>query len=174
MFSSNNAAVFAFLREKEADRVFVALNLTAQPQTVTLSGTFWSGAYADVFTGAAITLGTGATVTLPPWGFTVLEARPATATGSDDAVPAAPVLGPSRPNPFRAATTFTYTLGAPADVVLTVTDVLGREVRRLVSGPAPAGTHEVVFDGAGLPGGLYLLRLDAAGRTTTRRVTLLR
>ncbi len=59
-------------------------------------------------------------------------------------------------------------------VTLAVYDALGREVARLVDGERPAGRYEVVLDGAGLPSGLYLVRLTAEGFAQTRRVTLLR
>jgi hypothetical protein len=72
-------------------------------------------------------------------------------------------LEPAAPNPFAGATTLRYALAAPGRVALTVTDVLGREVRRLADGEVAAGTHAVRFDARGLPAGTYLVRLAVEG-----------
>ena len=99
------------------------------------------------------------------------EAFPvATAPG---AVPPPPALrlDPASPNPFCASTALRVYLPAPADVRLGVYDLLGREVARLADGPAEAGTHRFVLDGARLPSGTYLVRLEAGRQHTTRLVT---
>ncbi|RJP76900.1 MAG: T9SS C-terminal target domain-containing protein [Candidatus Zixiibacteriota bacterium] len=38
----------------------------------------------------------------------------------------------------------------------------------------PAGTHEVTFDGSGLPSGVYLVRLEAGDGSQVRKVVLLK
>ncbi|UHG92454.1 C25 family cysteine peptidase [Spirosoma oryzicola] len=74
------------------------------------------------------------------------------------------------PNPFRDQVTFTFQLTgekAPDTIELTITDLNGREVRRLKSGQGLActiGQNEWVWDGRtdggdALPSGLYLYRL---------------
>lgn len=83
-------------------------------------------------------------------------------------------LGPSHPNPFSAATTISYTLPSPAHVTLRVYDVLGRAVATLVDETQAAGTHRVTFDAAGLPGGVYVYRMEAGAFSQTRRLTLVR
>ena len=64
------------------------------------------------------------------------------------------------PNPFNPVTTITYQLPGAAEVRLSVHDMLGREVRLLVRGRIPAGTHTVEFNGAGLASGAYAYRLS--------------
>ncbi|PSQ87072.1 MAG: hypothetical protein BRD30_08965, partial [Bacteroidetes bacterium QH_2_63_10] len=62
---------------------------------------------------------------------------------------------------------------APATVV--VYDLLGRRVTTLYDGtPTPGQQQRVQMDASTLPSGAYLLRLRAAGRTETQRVTVLR
>ncbi len=78
------------------------------------------------------------------------------------------------PSPFSSRATVAYTLPHAVPVQLTVYDVLGREVARLVDGEAEAGRHEAVLDGAGLPSGIYLVRLAAGGVAQTQQVTLVR
>jgi hypothetical protein len=82
----------------------------------------------------------------------------------------------ARPNPFRRATAVRFTLPALAEARLAVYDALGREVALLVDGPLEAGRHEAAFDpaGAGLPSGVYVVRLAAGTQVATARVTLLR
>ncbi|RJP76290.1 MAG: T9SS C-terminal target domain-containing protein [Candidatus Zixiibacteriota bacterium] len=65
---------------------------------------------------------------------------------------------------------------------LEVFDTAGRRVTGarhaspLQTGEAwyPAGTHEVRFDGAGLPSGVYLVRLQAGDFVQTRKIVLLK
>lgn len=72
------------------------------------------------------------------------------------------------PNPVRSVTTLRFALREPGVARLTVVDGLGREVARLVDGMTGAGEQRVAFDASALPAGLYLVRLEAAGATTTR------
>jgi hypothetical protein len=70
--TSANDAVFAFVREKGDDRVFVALNLSREVQTFRLEGTAFVGNYQDVFSGQAVALSKKERVTLGPWKYQVL------------------------------------------------------------------------------------------------------
>lgn len=87
-------------------------------------------------------------------------------------------LAPALPNPFSRSTTLRFTLPRESGAELSVLDVSGRQVRRLMSGSLPAGPHEVAWDGLDdtglrLPPGVYLVRLTAGARTETGRVVLL-
>jgi hypothetical protein len=53
------------------------------------------------------------------------------------------------PNPFRDASTISYSLPARVDVELRVVDVRGRVVRTLESGAKEAGEHRVEWNGRG-------------------------
>ncbi|MEZ4654356.1 MAG: agmatine deiminase family protein [Candidatus Eisenbacteria bacterium] len=88
-------------------------------------------------------------------------------------------IRPSRPNPFRDETIFSFTLAYPDQVELAVFDTQGRLVRSLLVGQVSAGPHEVHWDGrddAGrtLPAGVYRYRLRAAGLQYSRPVQLLK
>ena len=61
---------------------------------------------------------------------------------------------------------------------LTIHDVQGRTVRRLVSSNLPAGEHAVSWNGAdesggSVPSGVYFCRLHAGGRSLLRKLTKL-
>jgi hypothetical protein len=88
-------------------------------------------------------------------------------------------LRPSRPNPFRDETVFSFALAYAEHVELAVFDTQGRKVRSLIEGTRSAGPHEVRWDGRDdsgreLPAGVYRYRLRAAGLQYSRPVQLLR
>jgi hypothetical protein len=78
------------------------------------------------------------------------------------------------PNPMTGRATVTLALTAPAEVRAAVFDVLGREVAVLHDGLLAAGTHRLAFDGARLPAGVYLVRVESGSDRLTERITLLR
>jgi hypothetical protein len=81
------------------------------------------------------------------------------------AVPDAYALADCYPNPFNPLTTIRYSLPQNSRVSLTVYDVLGREMTKLVSGVEEAGTKAVVWNANGFASGVYFYRLEAIGLT---------
>lgn len=59
------------------------------------------------------------------------------------------------PNPFNPTTTLTYDLPESGHVQLSVYDVTGREVARLVDSRMEAGYHQATFSGEHLSSGVY-------------------
>lgn len=95
------------------------------------------------------------------------------------AAPAPLTLAPNRPNPFNPLTEIRFALPAAARAVLTVHDVRGRLVRRLLAAALPAGEHVVRWDGRDDDGravasGGYLCRLTADGEHRERKMLLVR
>ncbi len=78
------------------------------------------------------------------------------------------------PNPARGAAVLRYGVPASGPVKIEVFDALGRTVATLVDEVQPAGSYAERVPLAGVPAGVYLVRLRAAGRTETQRVTVLR
>ena len=72
--TSDDNAVFAFLREKEGDRVLVLLNLTPVDQMVSLKDERCAGDYKEAFSGETVTVYPQVGVGLLPWGYVVLAA----------------------------------------------------------------------------------------------------
>ena len=117
-----------------------------------------------------------------PFEFTVFGAHP---TGLATGVPTGPAsvrvvrLHAGQPNPFATRTTLRYEVMAPTPVRLTLYDLAGREVRRLVRAPMQApGTYSVTWDGrdeAGrtISGGVYFARLEAGGASDKARLVRL-
>jgi hypothetical protein len=84
-----------------------------------------------------------------------------------------------KPNPARAGTSFVIELDRPAPVRVRVLDVRGRSIRRFEDTAAVAGSRTLRWDGldaAGrrVPAGMYIVMLEADGRTLTRRLSLVR
>ena len=106
------------------------------------------------------------------WG--TEEAAPDAAAEAVTEAPAQVALLGAEPNPFGDRTTLRFTLPEAADARVEVLDLLGRRVALLADGPAEAGTHTVVWDGAGAPAGVYVVRLATGTAVRTLRVTRLR
>lgn len=65
------------------------------------------------------------------------------------------------PNPFNPQTMISYTLPRASSVTLKVYDLLGREITTLVHDERrEAGDHEISFDAANLPSGVYFYSLS--------------
>ncbi|MBH30415.1 MAG: hypothetical protein CMG71_00295 [Candidatus Marinimicrobia bacterium] len=83
------------------------------------------------------------------------------------------------PNPFNPFTTIHYVLPEEAHVVLTVYDLLGKEVKRVVHETQNAGIKTTVWDGTDLSGadvstGLYIYKIRAGTFSQTRKMVLIR
>lgn len=78
------------------------------------------------------------------------------------------------PNPFNPSTQIAFSLPEESQVKLTVYNLLGQEVARLIDGFMPAGNHEIKFDGSQLPSGVYLYRLQAGEFLQTQKMTLMK
>ena len=89
-------------------------------------------------------------------------------------VPSAIALLSSAPNPFHSETTVLFTLAVPAQVLLTVTDQLGREVIRLAEGYLPAGQHRSIVHGSALLVGTYFITLSAGRYVESRKIVKVR
>ncbi len=103
------------------------------------------------------------------------EAAAGALSGSTADVPEAFALHAAYPNPFATTTTLRFDLPKAAEVRVTVYDVLGREVTRLVDAPMEPGAHRATLQATDLPSGTYLVRMTAGdGFAQTQRLTLLR
>jgi len=73
LHSSNDTAVFAFIRENGKKKVFVMMNFTGKPQQITLSCKGFYGKYTDVFSGSEMKLPKKLDRELKPWEYLVFE-----------------------------------------------------------------------------------------------------
>jgi hypothetical protein len=92
-----------------------------------------------------------------------------------DSRPTEFLLGQNYPNPFNPTTRIVYTLPASEDVTLTVYNVLGEEVARLVDREVQgAGSYSYTFDARDMASGVYLYQLRTGSRVETKKMMLLR
>lgn len=78
------------------------------------------------------------------------------------------------PNPFNPSTIITFELPQTEFVTLKLYDVLGKEIRTLVSEEKPAGTHEIEFNGSGLNSGIYFYRIECNELNDVKKMILLK
>ena len=83
------------------------------------------------------------------------------------------------PNPFNPSTTISFSLKSESFARLCIYNIMGQEVRELISEYLPAGTHEIVWDGRddrGVPAssGVYFTHLKADDIITTGKILLLK
>jgi len=144
----------------------------------TLAQTIRQGGKVNVYVDCVIPAGT----TTTPGAVTVTVAANAPLVSVD--TPSAPGLrlDPPAPNPFRGGAErprLRFMLAGAADVRLDILDPAGRSVATLLDGRLPAGSHEVLWNGAGADGapaaaGLYFIRLRSAGHSLQRKLLMLR
>ena len=83
-------------------------------------------------------------------------------------IPAEYVLKQNYPNPFNPTTKIEFSLPVVSEVKLTIYNLLGQEMVRLIEGERNAGTHSVQWNasdanGTKLSSGIYFYELRAAG-----------
>jgi hypothetical protein len=108
---------------------------------------------------------------------------PSIVTGiNDDERPLLPddyMLNQNYPNPFNPTTTISFNLPVRTNVQLTVFNILGQEVSRLVDDELAAGSHTVTWDGRAIGGseaasGVYLYRLQTDMFADVKKMILTR
>jgi hypothetical protein len=94
-------------------------------------------------------------------------------------VPAAFTLHQNFPNPFNPITTLRYDLPEDSFVMLTIYDMLGREVTQLINTSQQAGFKSIKWDakdsmGRELSAGVYLYQIQAGEFVQTKKMLLLK
>ena len=78
------------------------------------------------------------------------------------------------PNPFRENTIVKFSLSESQYITLTVYDVLGKEITKLVKQEMDAGVHEVIVNSSGFKEGNYIYRIESDFFSETKRFTVIR
>lgn len=92
----------------------------------------------------------------------------------EDLIPREYALAQNFPNPFNPSTMIQYSLRETHHTRLSVYNIAGQEVARLVDGMQEAGAHSVLFDAAGMPSGMYFYRLQSGDFSHTAKMVLLK
>ena len=83
-------------------------------------------------------------------------------------------LHQNMPNPFNPSTEIVFDLPEEGPVRLTIYNLVGQEIEKLVDQRLPAGTHLVRWDASGQPSGTYIYVLEAGTYHEQRKMLLLR
>jgi len=67
------------------------------------------------------------------------------------------------PNPFNPSTKISFVLPKAGNIVVSVFDITGKEIKRLFDGYASSGTQEYTFNAANLSSGVYFYSITAEG-----------
>jgi photosystem II stability/assembly factor-like uncharacterized protein len=92
----------------------------------------------------------------------------------DDVKPKDYFLSQNYPNPFNPSTTIKYSLPQTGRVTLSIYDLLGREVVKILDEEKPAGEYETNWNASYYPSGVYFLRMQAGEFSETRKVVLVK
>lgn len=84
------------------------------------------------------------------------------------------LLSQNYPNPFNAITNIQYQLPASSEVLLTIYDIRGYEVLRLVESEQLAGYHQIAWNATNVASGIYFYRIQVGDFVQTRKMFLLK
>jgi len=108
------------------------------------------------------------------WNVNVLE-RSYTADDADlSDLPVSPVLYPPSPNPFNSSVKLSLYLPEQHYVLLSVFNVNGREIAKLVNRDVAAGNQTFTWNASDFPAGVYVVRMRAGDESEMRKVVLVR
>jgi len=78
------------------------------------------------------------------------------------------------PNPFNPTTTFRYELPKDSRVTLSVFDINGREIARLVNETQPAGCYSLIWNASEVGSGVYFYRIQAGEFQQVKKMVLVK
>ena len=78
------------------------------------------------------------------------------------------------PNPFNSVAKLSYYLPEAGNTAITIYDLQGREISRLMNAYQTEGNHELKFDAGNLASGIYLAKLESKGYSSTRKLLFLK
>jgi len=83
-------------------------------------------------------------------------------------------LAQNYPNPFNPVTSIRYSVPRQSFVLIRIYDLLGREVKTLVSEMRSTGNYEVEFNASYLASGIYFYRMESGDFTDVKKLVLLK
>ncbi|MEJ2613524.1 MAG: hypothetical protein P8Z35_01050 [Ignavibacteriaceae bacterium] len=95
-------------------------------------------------------------------------------TNHDEMIPLKFYLSQNYPNPFIEKTTLKYCVAYKTVVEIKVFDSEDNFIVTLLKMEQEAGTYEIEFDGADLPGELYYCRINAGSYNAVKKMILLK
>jgi hypothetical protein len=78
------------------------------------------------------------------------------------------------PNPFNPVTTISYSIKENGLVTMKIFDILGTEVKTLISEEQQSGNYKVEYDASSIASGIYFYTLQAGEFVSTKKMILLK
>lgn len=78
------------------------------------------------------------------------------------------------PNPFNPTTKIGYVLSARTSVKVVVMNAIGEQIAVLVNQTQEQGYHQVEFNAANLPSGIYFYSLQTENYSETKKMLLMK
>jgi hypothetical protein len=94
--------------------------------------------------------------------------------GAGEVLPGSPVLLGNYPNPFNPTTKIDYSLPKGAHVSITVYNIFGEMVRRIVNEFQSAGSKSITFDAGDYSSGVYFYRMRVGNYSEMKKMILLK
>ena len=160
--------------------LFFTVASDVAPHRVTIDSIYADsslGGDVHVFTRIDVSDNSGTGVFLPDFVAGDIEVLVPTGVEDDPSgfsLPTAYELNQNYPNPFNPSTQIGFSLPRAGIVNLSVFNILGQQVATLVSEHREAGAHQIEFDGANYPSGIYFYRLQHNDGSVTRKMTLIK
>ena len=92
----------------------------------------------------------------------------------DVVFPSVIVLERAYPNPFNPSTNIEFGLSDDRDVNVTIYDISGREMVVLAEGEFSKGFHNVIWDAADQPSGIYFVTISTQSETQSQKLMLIK
>ncbi len=84
------------------------------------------------------------------------------------------ILWQNYPNPVSHSTTIKFSIPYTSDVELTIYNIIGREVAKIVSTELPPGIYCKNWEASDMASGVYFCRLEAGSFTDTKKLLVLK
>jgi len=91
---------------------------------------------------------------------------------NEKAIPKIHTLQQNYPNPFNPTTKIEFQITQRSFVRLSIVDLLGKQMKSLVSEEMDPGTYIRIFDGASFSSGIYFYRLQAGAFNDVKKMML--
>jgi hypothetical protein len=78
------------------------------------------------------------------------------------------------PNPFNSTTNLTFSINQPSKVTVTIYNIMGQEVSKLLEQSLSAGQHSVPWEAGNTPSGIYFARIQTIDDSQTCKMLLLK
>jgi len=103
-----------------------------------------------------------------------LSGIPVQAGNGQSVTPESFSLEQNYPNPFNPSTKIEFNVAKLSFVELSVFDITGREIKKIVSEVKQPGNYTAVFDGSNLSSGIYVYKYTSGNYSETRKMILLK